>query len=260
MGAFYYNFGLYNVIFNEINYKSETAFDTEDWVELYNGGVTEADISGWIFRDEDDSHVFEIPFGTVLQPKGYVVLSSDLLLFKGQHPEIENVIGSFPFGLSSFGELIRLYNHTGILVDSLVYSADDPWPVEPNGQGSTLELKNPLNDNALPENWCASANHGSPGKKNSCYENAIVEPNFPENTISIYPNPAINYIYFHLSDPSKNIETIEIFDQQGRQVLIMDKVNNNFIDLRENFLNEGIYFMSIVTQERVRFTGKFMIL
>lgn len=260
LGAFYYNYGNYNVIFNEINYKSATAFDTEDWVELYNGGGTEADISGWIFRDEDDNHIYEIPYGTVIQPEGYIILSSDLLLFKEQHPDIENVIGSFPFGLSSFGELIRLYNHTGILVDSLVYGVDNPWPVEPNGQGPTLELKNPFHDNALPENWCSSANHGSPGEKNSCFENSIEEPNFPENTVSIYPNPAINYIYFQLSDHSKKIETIEIFDQQGRQVLIMDKVNNNFIDLRENFLNEGIYFMSIVTQERVRFTGKFIIL
>ena len=74
MGAFYYNFGLYNVLFNEINYKSASVFDTEDWVELYNGSESEADISGWIFRDEDDSHVFEIPYGTVIQPKGYVVL------------------------------------------------------------------------------------------------------------------------------------------------------------------------------------------
>jgi parallel beta-helix repeat protein len=260
MGAFYYNFGLYNVIFNEVNYKSETAFDTEDWVELYNGGETEADISGWIFRDEDDNHIFEIPFGTVIQPEGYIVLCSDLLLFKEQHSDIENVLGSFPFGLSSFGEMIRLNNHIGILVDSLVYGVDDPWPVEPNGQGSTLELKNPLLDNALPENWCASANHGSPGHKNSCYENAIIEPNEPENTISIYPNPATSYIYFYLADTSKTIEYLEIFDRQGRLVLKMDEVNNNFIDLRENIMHEGIYFISALTKGDIRFTGKFVII
>nr|NQU91980.1 CotH kinase family protein [Bacteroidota bacterium] len=101
MGAFFYNFGNYNVVLNEINYKSSPDFYTEDWVELYNVETFSADISGWIFKDEDNSHIFEFPYGTVIPSQGYLVLCSDCGLFSEKNPDIENYTGSFPFGLSS---------------------------------------------------------------------------------------------------------------------------------------------------------------
>ena len=42
--------------------------------------------------------------------------------------------------MSSNGKLLRLIHSNGLIVDSLVYGIDAPWPVEPNGYGSTLEL------------------------------------------------------------------------------------------------------------------------
>ena len=57
------NFDPSKVIINEINYNSAASFNTEDWIELYNNGKNPIDISGWIFKDSDDSHIFIIPQG-----------------------------------------------------------------------------------------------------------------------------------------------------------------------------------------------------
>ena len=37
-----------------------------DWVELYNPGAAAVDISGFVFRDNDDTHTYAIPAGTTI--------------------------------------------------------------------------------------------------------------------------------------------------------------------------------------------------
>ena len=51
-------------------------------------------------------------------------------------------------------------------MDDVEYDDEDPWPVEADGTGATLELIHPSLDNSLPENWVASMGHGSPGSEN----------------------------------------------------------------------------------------------
>ena len=48
-----------------------------DWVELVNTGTTAVDVSGWVVKDNDDTHVFPVPAGTVLAPGGYLALDVD---------------------------------------------------------------------------------------------------------------------------------------------------------------------------------------
>ena len=45
-----------------------------DWVEIYNLGSDEADISGWILRDSSDTHSFAFPPGTSLAAGGFVLV------------------------------------------------------------------------------------------------------------------------------------------------------------------------------------------
>lgn len=218
MGAFFFNQGSYNVIFNEINYKSASDYDVGDWVELYNADEIQANISGWVFKDENDDHIFKIPFGVVLQPGDYLVISNNLSLFRSKHQSVENVIGSFDFGLGSGGELIRLFNNTNELIDHLTFGSSPPWPVEPNGSGATLELKNPLYDNTLPESWCASQNYGTPGAVNSCNVFAVTEkPEMPLH-VSVFPNPSAGAAFVRLNHISGGELMIRGFDGGGKQI------------------------------------------
>lgn len=223
IGAFYFNHGIYNVIFNEINYKSASQFNTEDWVELYNVDARPADISNWIFKDEKDDHIFVLPYGTIIEPGHFLVLCSDAGLFTKRNPDVTNYIGSFSFGLSSGGELIRLYNNTGILMDSVVYDSQFPWPVEPNGQGPTLELKSPFLDNTLPESWCASVDRGTPGRVNSCAVYDIGDHTITPFEVRVFPNPASDGASVEVSNFTSGQLSIQLFTDDGKQILIAEK-------------------------------------
>lgn len=45
-----------------------------DWAELHNFGAVPVDVSGWIFKDNDDSHAVALSAGTVLAAGAYFVI------------------------------------------------------------------------------------------------------------------------------------------------------------------------------------------
>ncbi len=98
---------------NEI-YSRGVALDP-DWIEIYNAGTTSTDISGYkIYDSGGQSGVkpkLEIPAGTIVQPKGYFVMVTDI-------PTTTNPAG---FGLSSAGEEVWLENRTGTVIDNVTF-------------------------------------------------------------------------------------------------------------------------------------------
>lgn len=66
--------------------------------------------------------------------------------------------------------MIRLLDAAGEVVDALTYDDAAPWPVEADGNGATLALRNPLLDNTAAASWGASASGGTPGERNDTYE------------------------------------------------------------------------------------------
>ncbi|MGK0185429.1 MAG: hypothetical protein ACI9R3_001207 [Verrucomicrobiales bacterium] len=155
------------VIINEINYHALASADSGDWVELFNGWNVPVDLDGWEFRDNDESHYFRIPVGTVVEPGEYLVLCGDKDLFQTQYPNVTQCIGDFPFGLGNSGDTLRLFDFTGNEVDTVSYQDSAPWPVEPDGSGATLSLRGAASDNATAASWAASVSGaGSPGMEN----------------------------------------------------------------------------------------------
>ena len=52
-----------------------------DWVELVNPTATALDVGGIVVKDNDDTHAYEIPTGTVIAPLAHLVLEGDALGF-----------------------------------------------------------------------------------------------------------------------------------------------------------------------------------
>lgn len=48
-----------------------------DWVELVNTGTAAVDVSGWVVKDNDNSHTFTLGSGTSLAPGGHIALDVD---------------------------------------------------------------------------------------------------------------------------------------------------------------------------------------
>lgn len=155
-----------NIVINEINLKSEKSFDAGDWIELYNNDSSTIDLSGWVIKDKLEIAGFTIPEGTVLRTGEYLILTEDKAKFKELFPSITRVIGDLPFGISSKGDSLYLYNQNSTLVDSLLFDQNWIATVGTLIDGYTLSLNNPNDDNSRSGNWSFIYKHGTPGSAN----------------------------------------------------------------------------------------------
>lgn len=209
------------IVINEIMHSGSEAFDSGDWIELYNATGYEIDLSGWILKDNDDGHEYIFPNGSELEPGAYLVVADNLDDFNGSYNKINPLYGELGFGLSSGGDQVRLYNDTGLLIDSVQYLGESPWPVGAVGTGYSMELDDPDSDNTEAENWVVSLTvGGTPGT-----ENGVIVANEDENELPSefqldqnYPNPFNPSTRISYEIPVNSKVTLKVFDMLGRQV------------------------------------------
>jgi hypothetical protein len=232
-----------SIVINEINYNSaDDEFDPDDWVELYNPTSETISIGLWEFKDENDDHVYTIDEDISLGADEYLVLCTNSSAFADLFPDVGNYVGDIGFGLSGGGELIRLFDSSGVLMDAVEYDDSDPWPEEPDGNGPTLELINPNVDNALAENWAASAGYGSPGSLNSSYlsneDEVLTSTEFILN--NNYPNPFNPVTTISYTLPQAALVRMTVYDLLGRQVksLLHEYQTPGFKSLQWNATND----------------------
>ncbi|RJP71297.1 MAG: T9SS C-terminal target domain-containing protein [Ignavibacteriales bacterium] len=267
-----------DIVVNEINYNSVNTFDTKDWVEIYNSTGNEIDLIGWKFFDSEDTHSFEIPAGTKIHADGYLVLCEDTTAFKSLFPDVKNYVGNIGFGLSGSGELLRIYNKENVLIDSLTYDDNAPWPTEPDGKGKTLSLKNPKLENSDGSSWLASLGNGTPGSVNDIYTSVESDD---EKSIPLtfglkqnYPNPfnpitKIKYSIPHVETgysaaggPSLQT-TLIVYDVLGREIATLvneEKHSGEYeVEFSAEQFSSGIYFYQLKYGDQIQ-TKKMMLL
>jgi lamin tail-like protein/type IX secretion system substrate protein/pullulanase-like protein/PKD domain-containing protein/rhamnogalacturonan lyase-like protein len=152
-----------DLVINEIMYNSPGA--DEEWIELYNNTDQTIDLENWRFCDNDASHTnIVIPAGYSIVPEEYFTIS---IATNGLFPFTPDYDGTGNFSLNNGGDAVRAWNPDGLLVDIVVYDDSSPWPSDPDGNGPTLSLIEPILDNSLPTSWDASIEDGgTPGALN----------------------------------------------------------------------------------------------
>lgn len=138
----------------KINEVESSGGSPGDWVELYNTGTSTVDLSGYIFKDNDDSHAYVLPAGTTIAAGGYFIVE-------------EAAMG---FGLGS-PDAARLFAPDGVtLVDSYEWTphATTTYGRCPNGTGdfttTTSVTKGAANDCSVPIKINeVESNNGTPG-------------------------------------------------------------------------------------------------
>lgn len=249
------------IVINEINYNSPIDHVAGDWVELFNWGKSDIDISGWIFKDDTDGHGFVIPGNTVLKSNEYVVLCRNVASFNLVHPDVLNLVGEFDFGLASTVDVARLFDSSGILVDEVSFGSELPWPAEPNGTGPTLELMQYSYDNTDPASWKSSlVNLGTPGRENSISTGAnLFAASSLEKQLKVYPNPFVNETRIVVENSTFNPMNIQIYSLDGRLVFGQLSNNGECIWRGENSagqkLQPGIYICKVQLGDKL-FTSK----
>ena len=181
-----------SVVINEIHYNPgpDGVVDPDaEFVELYNPGDTDVDLSGMSFNG------FDLTFadGTTLGAGQYAIVAPSVSIAEatwGVTPIAEFAGG----GISGGGETIELIAADGVtIIDQVIYDDATPWTGIPDGNGPSLELINFGFNNSDPTNWGASDGDPTPGAENSIFATVVTPdianiratPAFPGQNITI---------------------------------------------------------------------------
>ena len=103
--------------------------------------------------------------GSVIGPNAVWVLANGTAtnLWKERYPSAR-LSGVFPGTLSNGGERLTLRDRNGNALCSVHYGDNNGWPAAADGDGMSLELRDPNGDPDAPSSWRASASKGgTPG-------------------------------------------------------------------------------------------------
>ncbi|MEA1878425.1 MAG: CotH kinase family protein [Bacteroidota bacterium] len=237
------------IVINEIFYHPIDESDQSDWVELYNPSNEVIDLSDWKFTDDQGNDPFIFPEETVVGAWQYLVLCKETESFAQEYPDVFEKIGDFRFNLNAGGELIRLLDKYGVLIDSVRYDDEEPWPESADGSGASLELINPYLDNGLAESWKASVTSGTPGRINSQYQGEEPPDNFLLKLYNAYPNPFNDQVSINLSLDSTSFIELTILNPLGE--VVHSFYSGSLIAGPHSFhwspksLGSGIYFVKL---------------
>ena len=154
------------VVINEIHYDPDPKTQRIEFIELLNTNDIPVDLSGLTISSGVD---FVFPADTILDATSYLILAENAA-------EFTTIFPSMPFGtqvfefegaLSNEGETITLLQANGTILDEVDYRAEFPWPISPNGEGSSMQLINGTLDNDLGGSWRGAT--PTPGIGNSVF-------------------------------------------------------------------------------------------
>ena len=188
----------YDIVINEFFFRSD-ASDTPDYVELYNAGAEDVDLTGWTLAGE-------VIGGGTISAGGYFLLAVDDPFFDVDGNEYyagDNLPNSAFLDLSLGTSIddIELLNANGQQEDIVNYNLDLGWPTGTGNKGYAAELNNPGNDNNDPANWASALetpvslylflddgsewDFGSPLNQNTTFAGATI-PGCTDNTACNY--------------------------------------------------------------------------
>ncbi|MDA3930009.1 MAG: lamin tail domain-containing protein [Prolixibacteraceae bacterium] len=246
----------YQVVINEINYRSADEYDSGDWLELYNPTSQTIDLSNWMITGDDTGQEFIFYSGTLLYPNDYLVVYNNETKFKEVYPTVENKTGELPYGLSRKGDVIYLYDSNDNLVDMVMYETRLPWTEEPFSTAATLELVNPQSDNNKYNNWMAGPQGGTPGRRNGTFttiDNITIE----SVKASCFPTKFSDFTTLRFNSKGEGEYCVSIMDIQGR---VKEKIEGilkdegiHYLDIFTNASSyaNGIYLVQLTTQHSI---------
>ena len=245
------------IVITEIMYNSDDEIDSGDWVEIFNNKNSDIDLTDWVLKDEDDGHEFLFSDGTILKSGNYAIIVRDSVKFKEVYDHSVDILGEMDFGLAGGSDDVRIFDNFGVIIDSVSYDDESPWPVEADGQGYSLELINIESDNSIAESWQASKYaQGSPGLENGILiDNEKYNSNLPTtyHLSQNYPNPFNPSTWIEFAIPKSGFVKIEIYSSLGQKVA--ELANNNYpagshaVEFNANLLASGVYFYKLITPD-----------
>ncbi|MHC4726245.1 MAG: lamin tail domain-containing protein [Planctomycetota bacterium] len=160
-----------DIVINEIMYHHGTRDERYEYIELYNRGASAVALDGWAFTD-GISYDFEK--GTEIQPNSYLVIANDPNLLESVYDNLVvgvNLLGPYSGSLNDHSECVCLSypleevnqdtdEKYMVTADEVTYYDGGRWPKWADGQGASLELRDPYGNNNTPDAWADSDESG----------------------------------------------------------------------------------------------------
>ncbi|MBM3847922.1 MAG: lamin tail domain-containing protein [Verrucomicrobia bacterium] len=142
------------VVINEIQFHPPNS--GAEFVEVLNVSPDASfDLSGWRISGLD----FVFPQGSILGPRGYLVVAADATAFGETYGWSIPLAGVFNGTLDPQGEWLRLMRPLPggafATVDEVRFSSDPVWAANLTNPGMSLELRDPTQDRRRTANWSA---------------------------------------------------------------------------------------------------------
>ena len=151
------------LVINEIMY--HPAVPDASYVEIYNRSTNYTfDLSSWRL----DGVGFTFPAGTIITNGQFLLVAKSRAAFGATYGVGIPLVGEFFGQLDEGGETLSLIEPGATaaedrIVDRVAFAPDAPWPLRPDGLGSSLQLIDATRDNRRVSNWSDGAGAwGSP--------------------------------------------------------------------------------------------------
>ncbi len=142
----------YPVKITEIMYNPEGSDTDREWIEIYNGGMSAVDLTGWKINEGNANHGLKLSDIKTLNTGEYAVIASNKAGFLSDFPDYSGNIFESAISLNNGGESIALKNGD-LKIDEINYSPE----TGADGNGKSLQLIGGFWKEGTP----------SPGKENA---------------------------------------------------------------------------------------------
>lgn len=205
------------LVINEIHYHPADIEELDgynhEFIELYNPNSSTLELDGFHFSE---GITFTFGANTEIDPGEYIIVARDAAAYANQPYQVFQWEAG---ALSNEGEELVLRNESGDYVDLVAYQNVAPWPIEADGVGYSLELKQTSLANASEQNWELSDGlGGTPGRTND--EAAQVNEN----------DLIINEIYYEPIEIDGDDNALEFVELFNRGVNPIDLTGYTFSD------------------------------
>ncbi len=198
-------FAVDDIVINEIMYHHGIRDDNYAYIELYNKGASTVSLTGWSFTD-GITYDFNEPVS--MAPHTYLVVAKDPNTLVATYPGLVkgvNLFGPFSGSLDHFHERVQLSYpiqeinpDTSVLetymvvTDEVSYYDGGRWPKWADGQGSSMELRDPDSDNSRPDAWADSDESGKSSWAQYSFTINGSDSTYRHDTVDIYDMMMLN--------------------------------------------------------------------
>ncbi len=191
--------------------------DNSEWVEIYNFGTAQVDLTGWTFWDTDATrlarHTLTLFQGDdfLLGPNEYAIIAEVAATTRAQYLSLADVtiFDSSWDTLKETGEEIGLNDKTGTIIERFTYL---PAP------DASLERRDPMLRDYTENNWVEREERNSIGATNTP-DASDDEPPAPEPE----PEPTPTATSTPPASSNKSLQPIETVKQYGSGVVVINE-------------------------------------